>query len=450
MFFSWVEFVRAVATTPIQYPKLKVAYLAQCILESSRGSSFLFMNAGNPTGLKWRGEMQGFAEKISLVTPTEPSGAEWCLWRKPEDAVKGYWHFISRPVYDGWEQFGNDPIGYLSHIWKAGYATDPNYVQKVSQLFPESQRLLDSVGDLSMATATWFLFSRSSNDSSIVHAMSNSTSIDSIISSSKADLINFLNRYTEARTFVVSPNSDQISDQAADSLESNLGNTAIKYQFHRESTGIPAVVAMNSNGEGVDILRSKLKSDLIDFLNKYSGANTYQVAPRDSVDPQPAPGSIDSATKPRIEWVSGCPNFSSRNGQTITSIVLHYTTSRNIDGTISWFLNPSSKVSAHYIIGRDGKIVQMVSDSDKAWHCASFNSNSIGIEHSAQIGDKLTPEQEKSSAALVKWLRKEYGISQNQIFGHRWNPNAPNMTDCPGSLWPTINSLEDWIRRKVL
>jgi hypothetical protein len=280
--------------------------------------------------------------------------------------------------------------------------------------------------------------------------MSNSTSIDSIISSSKADLINYLNRYTEARTFDVSPNSDQISDQAADSLESNLGNTAIKYQFHRESTGIPAVVAMNSNGEGVDILRSKLKSDLIDFLNKYSGANTYQVAPRDSVDPQPAPGSIDSATKPRIEWVSGCPNFSSRNGQTITSIVLHYTTSRNIDGTISWFLNPSSKVSAHYIIGRDGKIVQMVSDSDKAWHCASFNSNSIGIEHSAQIGDKLTPEQEKSSAALVKWLRKEYGISQNQIFGHRWNPNAPNMTDCPGSLWPTINSLEDWIRRKVL
>ncbi|AFY61795.1 N-acetylmuramoyl-L-alanine amidase [Synechococcus sp. PCC 6312] len=458
MFYTWNELVRAVATTPIQFPKLKVAYLSQCILESGRGTSFLFNEAGNPTGMKWRDEMNGFAERIMLVTPTQPDGPEWCLWRKPEDAIKGYWRFISRPVYSGWEAHGNDPKGYIRHLHKRGYATDPEYTDKVTKLFEEANELLANSGgavsnnfsEVSAATsATWFLFSISPGDAPLVHAMSGSKSVDSIASSSKQDLIAFLKAFPNARTYAVAPDSKLISDSEADAIFAAARHPATAFKFYRESTATPAVVALDSSSKGVDILRSKLKADLLSFLDKYSNAKTFEVAEIDDPEVKPGPGSFDSISKPIVTWEAGCPHFSSRNGQLITSIVVHYTTSRNINGTISWFKNPISKVSAHYIIGQDGKIVQMVRDSDKAWHCFGFNSNSIGIEHSAEAGDKLTPSQEKSSAALIKWLLKEYNIPTNKIYGHRWNPNVPGGTPCPGDLWPSIGSLEDWIRRNV-
>ena len=69
---------------------------------------------------------------------------------------------------------------------------------------------------------------------------------------------------------------------------------------------------------------------------------------------------------------------------------MHYTTSRNVEGTIAWFQDPRAQVSAHYIIGREGEIYQMVRDSDKAWHAKDANANSIGIEHSAAAGNSMT------------------------------------------------------------
>jgi N-acetyl-anhydromuramyl-L-alanine amidase AmpD len=37
-------------------------------------------------------------------------------------------------------------------------------------------------------------------------------------------------------------------------------------------------------------------------------------------------------------------------------------------GTVEWFLNPTSKVSAHYVVGQEGSVTQMVSEDDTAWH----------------------------------------------------------------------------------
>ena len=446
MLFSWSDFVRAVASTPIQFPKLKVAYLSQCLLETGRGDSFLFQNAGNPTGMKWRPEMLGFAEQTFLVTPTEPDGAEWCLWHKPEDAVRGYWQFISRPVYSGWERFGDEPKGYLKHLWECGYATDPKYVEKVTNLFSEAQDLLNDAGGIEMAN--WILFNRDGEGSPIVSAMSGAAAVEQLKDSLKENLIDFLKRFDGADTFLVAPGNGQLSEQDAAALDNAILRGNVNwYQFFREATGKPVVVAMNG-GNPVDILRSNRKDDLIDFLNQYSEANTFQIASSGASLVIP-PGTLEPP-KPPVRWVSGCPNFSSRSGAAITSIVVHYTTSRNIGGTISWFKDPKSQVSAHYIVGRDGEIVQMVRDSDKAWHCYSFNNNSIGIEHVAEMGDKLTPEQEKASAALIRWLMAEYKIPAKNVFGHRFNPNSPNQTDCPGSLWSSQFDLQQWLKNKVV
>ena len=94
--------------------------------------------------------------------------------------------------------------------------------------------------------------------------------------------------------------------------------------------------------------------------------------------------------KPPIKDFIQSPNFSSRNEERIRRMILHYTTSRNVAGTIAWFKNPASRVSAHYVIARDGTIFQLVRDADKAWHAKNANADSIGIEHSAAKGDTMT------------------------------------------------------------
>jgi N-acetylmuramoyl-L-alanine amidase len=110
---------------------------------------------------------------------------------------------------------------------------------------------------------------------------------------------------------------------------------------------------------------------------------------------------------------------------------MHYTTSRNVDGTIAWFQDPRAQVSAHYVIGRKGEIYQMVRDSDKACHAKGANADSIGIEHSAAAGDSMTPAQTVSSIALVRWLLSEYKLPKTAIYGHKYTPENVGTTDCP-------------------
>jgi N-acetylmuramoyl-L-alanine amidase len=300
-----------------------------------------------------------------------------------------------------------------------------------------------------MSTASWFLFSPGANDNSfVVDAMDGSLSLESLSSSSKSELLEFINSHDQAKTFLVSTNSGQITDPVADKIENSNGS-AVKYQFRRETNGLPAVLGISANGESVDILRSKLVSSLTAFLGKYAGVGICQVSPLNDSIPKPAAATSmsNAVLKPLIEWIPGCKNYGSRNGAKITAIVVHYTTTDNIESPIGHFLNEDSEVSAHYIIGKNGRIVQMVKDEDRAFHCGSFNSDSIGIEHVAELGDKLTSKQEASSVALIKYLVKKHGVAKNKILGHRWSPG--NDTDCPGDLWPDIASLEKWVKEKL-
>ena len=152
--FSWSEYILALATTTEiapRYHKLRIVQLAQAIIESGRGASKLFQEAGNPYGMKWRDRIDEnygnkITRKITLVTPSEPNGSDWCQWQTAEQAAIGYWRFIDRPnsPYAGWEEYAKDPEGYLQYIWQKGYATDPSYVGKVKSVFPEAQSLLET------------------------------------------------------------------------------------------------------------------------------------------------------------------------------------------------------------------------------------------------------------------------------------------------------------------
>lgn len=69
-------------------------------------------------------------------------------------------------------------------------------------------------------------------------------------------------------------------------------------------------------------------------------------------------------------------------------LILHYTAGSSAAGTIDWFKNPASKVSAHLVIARDGTVTQMVAFNRQANHAGKsqwgnlvgLNRHSIGIE----------------------------------------------------------------------
>lgn len=116
-------------------------------------------------------------------------------------------------------------------------------------------------------------------------------------------------------------------------------------------------------------------------------------------------------TQPTIIW-DPSPNYNSRGGVAIDSIVIH-TTEGSYSGAVSWLKNPSAGASAHYVIKENGtEIKQLVADSDRAWHATYYNSRSIGIECAGFAGQASTWTQGILPALydLVAWLCYTHGV----------------------------------------
>ena len=146
-------------------------------------------------------------------------------------------------------------------------------------------------------------------------------------------------------------------------------------------------------------------------------------------------GSNNSQTKPPVKEFIQSPNRSSRNGAVIDRIVLHCTEA-SLQSTINTFLGAGGAVtSAHYVIDRNGDIYQMVSDSERANHCKGANAPSIGIEHVALIDQAIAAAQGQASVALVNWLKEQYDVPRNRIFGHDFTPDYSGDTSCPDRLF---------------
>jgi N-acetylmuramoyl-L-alanine amidase len=141
-----------------------------------------------------------------------------------------------------------------------------------------------------------------------------------------------------------------------------------------------------------------------------------------------APSIMPAPPKPAIEWV-GSPNYNRRaNPNDITAITIHSTANSSLKGVIDWFNNPNAQVSAHYTIGKDGKIIQHVRDSNRAWHAGksvwkgreSCNDYCIGIEL-VNLNDGVDPypeTQQQANAELCAYLCYQYNISPDDIMGH--------------------------------
>jgi N-acetyl-anhydromuramyl-L-alanine amidase AmpD len=90
-------------------------------------------------------------------------------------------------------------------------------------------------------------------------------------------------------------------------------------------------------------------------------------------------------------------------------IVLHITAGPSASSAMNTFAASKipHRVSAHFVIDRDGTVFQLLPLEDTAWHASAVNSRSVGIEHAA-IPDNpahaVTEEQYLASAELVAWL----------------------------------------------
>ncbi len=149
-------------------------------------------------------------------------------------------------------------------------------------------------------------------------------------------------------------------------------------------------------------------------------------------------------TKPPTTWnpaYSG--NYQVAWGRSIRYVVIH-TIEGSYAGGISWFKDPSSNVSAHYIVSYGGAITQMVADKDIAWHVGQLNSQSIGIEHEGwAYRNYWTDAEYRASAALTRWLCLAYAIPMDRthIIGHVEAPGATHTDPGPYFNWSYYMSL---------
>ena len=122
------------------------------------------------------------------------------------------------------------------------------------------------------------------------------------------------------------------------------------------------------------------------------------------------------------------PNYTpARRSAGIHQVVIHVTEG-GFWGSVSWLRNRRSGGSSHFVVARDGEIVQLVNLSDVAWHAGNSRTNwhSIGIEHEGYTKrGSFTEAQYEASARLLAYLTARFGIplDRRHVIGHNEVPD---------------------------
>ena len=112
---------------------------------------------------------------------------------------------------------------------------------------------------------------------------------------------------------------------------------------------------------------------------------------------------------PNYFWHNS-PNYSSRNGQRTRLIVAH-DCEGSFAGSVSWFAQAQSQVSAHIVLSEDGeRAVQMVAWANKAWHVCNMNGFSEGIEAAGYAAKGLGAPEWQALANLVAYRLRANNI----------------------------------------
>lgn len=148
---------------------------------------------------------------------------------------------------------------------------------------------------------------------------------------------------------------------------------------------------------------------------------------------------------PEAIWCPS-PNFGPRrDGLTPDLVVIHYTAMQNAEAARERLCDPQAEVSAHYLIGKQGQLWQMVAEDQRAWHAgagewcglADINSRSIGIELDNTGDHPFSEPQMAVLEVLLEQILRRWSIAPDGVIGH--SDMAPGRKMDPGPRF-------DWAR----
>lgn len=133
-------------------------------------------------------------------------------------------------------------------------------------------------------------------------------------------------------------------------------------------------------------------------------------------------GGIPAGSSDRVIQVPS-PNHNERRPN---YVVLHDTSNDDIERPLKTLTDPARAVSAHYLIGRDGALYQLVDESRRAWHAGQsywggltdLNSASIGIELDNTGDEPYAEAQIARLLELLRTLKIHYKVPEHNILGH--------------------------------
>jgi AmpD protein len=126
--------------------------------------------------------------------------------------------------------------------------------------------------------------------------------------------------------------------------------------------------------------------------------------------------------------------------------------------TLDWDAHPyfqqirGAEVSAHFVIRRDGALIQFVSCDDRAWHAgrSSFqnrdncNDFSIGIELEGLEGGRFEWAQYETLSSLCAAITQQYPVQH--IAGHEHVAPDRKKDPGPGFDWAQLQQSLGWTR----
>ena len=162
-------------------------------------------------------------------------------------------------------------------------------------------------------------------------------------------------------------------------------------------------------------------------VNKYAATNKiYRQQARDyasAISAMPPAGQTIDSLSTTMQSFVGSVNFGIRRPN---FVILHHTAQKSSEQTVKTFTVKHSEVSAHYVVGRDGHVIQMVNDYLRANHAGvgkwgnatDLNSSSIGIEIDNDGFEPYSGVQIRGLMILLSTLKKRYKIPTANFIGH--------------------------------
>lgn len=146
--------------------------------------------------------------------------------------------------------------------------------------------------------------------------------------------------------------------------------------------------------------------------------------------PPGGPGSRIDVPSPNAD--ARRPNF----------VILHHTGSANVERALATLTDPERKVSAHYLIGRDGTVYRLVDEARRAWHAGAsswggqtdLNSASVGIELDNAGNEPFPPVQIEALKVLLGEILPRHRIPAANVVGH--GDVAPGRKADPSHHFP--------------